>query len=231
MGWKWEKGEGDTSAEPTLIGGKYKTVEEAEKALGEGARKITEQGTELSRKDQELAAARAQSTRQATQDQGALDQEDEALAQALLTKPKQVFAQWAQAVSQSMSDYVPVAINSALMVDRFLSKNALAQEHPRLFNACLRETDPKKSLPERLEDALGMLNEDLGKAQAQGKKNAKAEDAAKKKVTDGVTGGDEGGGEEDLTGKKKVDDDDSEDTPETAFNARRSQFEKLKTLA
>ncbi len=208
----------DTQGAQKLIAGKYKTVEEAEAAIKEKDGLIARQGSELGTLRKQTQA-RATTPQADTVDD---DADNEKLAQALLTRPKEVLGGIVQGLKSWTENHAYSVVNQALNMDRFLQAHPLAVKHNKLFKSLVLETDPDLSIEERMGKAHEALEAEIKAVSSEGKKNADAERKARDKTLSAVVTDDT------VSDKKKATDDEAVDTPESYMAERRAQVEKLR---
>jgi len=193
-----EKDEGQQGGEPKLIAGKFKTVEEAEKALLEQDKLIGRQGTELGqlRKDVEDLRERTTSTA-ATRPAADPEIDEEAISRDLLANPGTFLREFGRSIYQATvkeaKEEARREVQMQRTVDRFLDKNPEVEKNVRLFNAYLANTDPKAGIEDRLRLAHDSLKADLADAAKVVNDKRSAESRSREKAS--TTAGAEGDGE------------------------------------
>lgn len=192
-----EKTEGQ-GGEQKLIAGRYKSVEEAEKALEEKERMIGRLGDEVGQLRKRVEETAQVGSPRSGGDEGDLD--EEAISQEMFKAPGKFLRDFGQGLVHRtlavVAEQTRREIDIALTVDRFVQKNPLAEKHSRLFRAYLAHTDAKKPVLERLNDALGLLKADLTQAATEQADRKLAERQAREKASTV-----EGGGESEVEEK------------------------------
>jgi hypothetical protein len=170
-------------AAETLIFGKYKTMEEAEKGYKAAEQMAHDKAAEAARNKQaldELVLAEPKETKVDT-----TEETDETFAQRFMEQPRKFLEQYGRDLSRSVAQSLTGYIETRETVKDFLSENADCKENLRLFTVALHSTNPKSAVPERLKEAATETRKEINRIKQQGIEAQKANDAEQRKVAAG----------------------------------------------
>jgi hypothetical protein len=170
----------------TLIFGKYKTMEEAEKGYKAAEQMAHDKAAEAARNKQaldELVLAEPK-----VNDGGGnttVEETEETFAQRFMEQPRKFLEQYGRDLSRSVAQSLTGYIETRETVKDFLSENADCKENLRLFTVALHSTNPKSAVPERLKEAATETRKEINRIKQQGIEAQKANDAEQRKVAAG----------------------------------------------
>lgn len=226
-----EKAEGLAKAkepEPVLLAGKFKNVEELEKAYGEAQKMAHEKSQDAAtwRKTSEELLSAAEMSKGGVSNEDA-DKDAEAFRDTFLENPHAGLSQFGEKLVTTLVTRVSDYIDGREAVKGFADENPVIKANPRLFAVHMAQADSNLPLSERLATALGTFKGDLATIT----KTAKEEDQRaadfeanqkKQAATDDAASGKPGS-------KKKDDKDDQPDTHESYLKERGELRAKLTT--
>lgn len=175
----------------TLIFGKYKTLEEAEKGYKAAEQMAHDKAAEAARNKQaldELVLAEPKDTKTDT-----AEETEETFAQRFMEQPRKFLEQYGRDLSRNVAQSLTGYIETRETVKDFLAENMDCKENLRLFTVALHSTNPKSATAERLKEAATETRKEINRIKQQGIEAQKANDAEQRKV--GAGGGADAGSE------------------------------------
>jgi len=201
---KPQDGAGDKE---TLLAGKFKSKEdliEGYQNLERAFHSSTDEAKKWKRSVEEMLSA----TPEPDKDKLAADAEE--FSEKFLANPGPVLDEFASQVRKSVLKDVNEYLSARDVVTKFLSTNAELEANPKLFALNLAETDPNKSITERLESAKEAYEKEIDGIRTKAKDKEKSrKEFEKRNKADAVDTG-EGAGR-DMPKKGDSDDDSDED--------------------
>lgn len=166
-------------AKETLIFGKYKTMEEAEKGYKAAEQMAHDKAAEAARNKQALDELVLAEPKVNDRDD---DETEETFAQRFMEQPRKFLEQYGRDLSRSVAQSLTGYIETRETVKDFLTENADCKENLRLFTVALQSTNPKSAVAERLKEAATQTRTEINRIKQQGIEAQKANDAEQRKV-------------------------------------------------
>lgn len=219
-----QEGAGDKE---TLLAGKFKSheaLEEGYKNLEKAFHSSTDEAKKWKRSVEDMLSA----TPEPDKEKLAADAED--FSERFLANPGPILDEFATQVRKSVLKDVNEYISARDVVQKFLSNNAELEANPKLFALTLAETDPSKSITERLDSAKEAYEKEIDGIRTKAKDKEKSrKEFEKKNKRDAVDTG-EGAGRDMPSKGDTDDDDDGDDNFATYIAERKAERARISSL-